>query len=222
MLEKPSIPDETLVSAVQTAFGLRVTELTFLPLGADQNTAAYRAEADSRACFLKLRSGICHEASVTLPRLMSNWGIEHLIVPLETLGGHLWAELNPVRLLFYPFITGRDGYEVALSDDQWIDLGRTMRRIHTMALPVDLRRQIRLEPDRVSLGRTILGICLPGSRPCRKPRCWWRDPGPVLGKIANGSFAMPSRVPRRWRGYEYRRCRPKTPCVTAISTRAMC
>lgn len=146
MLEKPSIPDEALVSAVQTAFGLRVTELTFLPLGADQNTAAYRAEADSRAYFLKLRSGILHEASVTLPRLMSNRGIEHLIVPLETLGGHLWAELDPFRLLLYPFITGCDGYEVALSDDQWIDLGRTMRRIHTMALPVDLRRQIRLEP----------------------------------------------------------------------------
>ncbi len=69
MLEKPSIPDEALVSAVQTAFGLRVTELTFLPLGADQNTAAYRAEADNKAYFLKLRSGICHEASVTLPRL---------------------------------------------------------------------------------------------------------------------------------------------------------
>lgn len=155
MLEKPSIPDETLVSAVQVAFGLRVTELIFLPLGADQHTAAYRVEADKQAYFLKLRSGVFHEASVTLPRHLSDRGIGHLIVPLETLAGDLWAELGPFHLILCPFITGRDGYEMPLSERQWVDFGRTVRRIHTLALPADLRRQIRSNPVETHWGTVL-------------------------------------------------------------------
>ncbi|MEZ4571753.1 MAG: hypothetical protein R2849_15745 [Thermomicrobiales bacterium] len=35
MLEKPDIPDEMIVSTLQSTFSLDVRELAFLPIGAD-------------------------------------------------------------------------------------------------------------------------------------------------------------------------------------------
>jgi hypothetical protein len=37
MLEKPALKDETVVTCLGTEFGLYVSEITFLPLGADLN-----------------------------------------------------------------------------------------------------------------------------------------------------------------------------------------
>ncbi len=45
MLEKPEIPDESIISRLQEEYGLRVAELTFLPIGADLRTAVYRVFA---------------------------------------------------------------------------------------------------------------------------------------------------------------------------------
>ena len=58
MLERPDLPDERLMGGLQAAYGLRLSQLTFLPLGADVNSAVYRAvAADGRPYFLKLRRG---------------------------------------------------------------------------------------------------------------------------------------------------------------------
>jgi spectinomycin phosphotransferase len=56
MLEKPDLPDETIISSLQSGFGLHGVQLTFLPLGADINTAVYRVNLENgTALFLKLR-----------------------------------------------------------------------------------------------------------------------------------------------------------------------
>ena len=39
MLEKPALTDECLRDCLVNAYGLTVAEITFLPLGADVNTA---------------------------------------------------------------------------------------------------------------------------------------------------------------------------------------
>ena len=49
---------EHLIIRINAAYGLAVDQLTFLPLGADQNTAVYRAgTASGTADFVKLRRG---------------------------------------------------------------------------------------------------------------------------------------------------------------------
>ena len=59
MLEKPDFQDEKIIACLQTEFGVDVAQITFLPLGADQNTAVYRVVADDATLyFLKLRSGV--------------------------------------------------------------------------------------------------------------------------------------------------------------------
>jgi len=146
MLEKPSIQDEKIIAALKEEFGLEAARLTFLPLGADLNTAVYRVVAASgTAHFLKLRGGIFDETSVTLPRFLSDQGITQIIPPLASKSGQLWASLGEFKMILYPFIEGRNGYEVDLSDRQWIDFGAAIKRIHTMDVPPSITSRIRCE-----------------------------------------------------------------------------
>ena len=69
MLEKPDLPDRIILAGLQEAYGLQAYQLTFLPLGADVNTAVYRAVArDGAAYFLKLRKVGFDPISVTVPQ----------------------------------------------------------------------------------------------------------------------------------------------------------
>src|SRR5713226_7285727 len=47
--------------------------------------------------------------------------------------------------MLYPHFDGKSGSEVALSPEQWITLGETLRAVHTVILPEDLRRRVTRE-----------------------------------------------------------------------------
>lgn len=146
MLEKPDLQDETITACLQEEFGLRAAQITFLPLGADQNTAVYRAVVDNgMPYFVKLRSGIFDEISVELPKFLSDQGVRHVIAPLTTRLGKLWASLGTFKMILYPFVDGRNGYDVTLSERHWLDFGAALKRIHTIVLPVAFSDRIRRE-----------------------------------------------------------------------------
>jgi spectinomycin phosphotransferase len=46
MLEKPDLQDEKILACLQGEYGMLAVQLAFLPLGADRDTAVYRAVAD--------------------------------------------------------------------------------------------------------------------------------------------------------------------------------
>jgi len=146
MLTAPDLPDEKITACVQDAFGLHVARIAFLPLGADMNTAVYHAvTADGTPYFVKLRRGDFDEVAVLLPKFFGDRGIEQIIVPLATQAGQLWADLGPSKVILYPFIEGRNGYEADLTDQQWVDLGAALRRIHAAELPASLASLIPRE-----------------------------------------------------------------------------
>jgi spectinomycin phosphotransferase len=146
MLEKPDLQDEKIITCLLDAYGLDAVQVTFLPLGADQNTAVYRIVAyDTKSYFLKLRSGVFDETSVALPKFLSDQGIKQIIPPLTSKTGKLWAKLNNFKVIIYPFIEGRNGYEVNLSDRHWNDFGSALKRIHTTEVPPVLLNRIRRE-----------------------------------------------------------------------------
>jgi spectinomycin phosphotransferase len=146
MLERPDVRDEQILARLAADFGLQPAALVFLPLGADPDSAAYRAEAaDGDSYFVKLRSGPFHSASVALPHYLQEQGIPHLIAPIPTRSGRLWAELPPYNLIAYPFVAGHDVYDADLADAQWLAYGATLRRIHDTALPPELLSAIREE-----------------------------------------------------------------------------
>ena len=131
MLEKPELKDEKIINCLRNDFGLSVEKLSFLPLGADLNTAVYRVVTnDKTAYFVKLRKGDFNEASVTIPNFLSDLGIKQIIPSLTTQTGQLWANLNSFKVILYPFVEGHNGFEKKLSNKQWIEFGTALKRFH--------------------------------------------------------------------------------------------
>lgn len=146
MLKRPALSDENIIVCLQAEYELLIDQLAFLPLGADQNTAVYHLVADGgKSYFLKLRAGVFNEVSVLLPKFFSDQGIAQIIPPLATGTGQLWASLDEYKTILYPYVEGRDGYEVGLADRQWLDFGAALKRIHTASVPPALVRRIPRE-----------------------------------------------------------------------------
>lgn len=136
MLEKPAVPDQLIIDFVEGEYNLRAHTLEFLPLGADVNTAVYRlVTQDERDYFLKLRKGGFDPITVRLPQYLHAQGIKAVIAPLETANRSGWALLKPYVMILYPYIDGKNGYQVGLSDSQWLEFGSALKSIHSSHVP---------------------------------------------------------------------------------------
>jgi spectinomycin phosphotransferase len=144
MLEKLNIDNELIISRLQEEYQLRVAELTFLPLGADLGTAVYRVISNNGTYFLKLRKGF-DEITVTVPLLLKSQGIQEIIVPFQTKSNRYWADFGEYKMILYPFVEGKDGFERQLTDQHRKILGAALRRIHTAQIPAELKRLIPQE-----------------------------------------------------------------------------
>jgi spectinomycin phosphotransferase len=82
---------------------------------------------------------------VALPKFLSDQGIAQILAPLTSKTGQLWASLEAFKVVLYPFVEGCNGYQVGLSDRQWLDFGAALKSIHTAVLPPALTRRIQQE-----------------------------------------------------------------------------
>jgi spectinomycin phosphotransferase len=145
MLVPPALENEKIIASLYDQYGLAAGEVTFLPLGADANTAVYRiVAADQRPYFLKLRGGF-DETSVMLPRFLHDQGIPHIIPPIPTTSGQMWGKLDAFAIILYPFIEGQNGFKANLTDEQWIEFGAAFKQIHTVSAPPELTDRIQRE-----------------------------------------------------------------------------
>src|SRR5262245_20210641 len=107
MLEKPEIQDTQILTCLRDEYGLNASQITFLPIGADVNTAVFRATTDStNAYFVKLRSGTFDEMSIVVPKLLHDQHVQSIIPPVPTRSQKLWASLGDFRVAVFPFIEG--------------------------------------------------------------------------------------------------------------------
>jgi spectinomycin phosphotransferase len=145
MREKPAISDELIISRLQEEYNLTATSLTFLPIGADVGSVAYRVVSDNgTAYFLKLRKTFM-EISVTVPLFLKSQGIQEIIAPFETKSKQGWADFGEYKMILYPFIDGKDGFEMVLSDRHKRTLGAALKKIHSAHPPLELKRHIPQE-----------------------------------------------------------------------------
>src|SRR5215207_11200613 len=145
MLTKPNIADKLIIFRLQQEYGLYVASLTFLPLGADLGTAVYRIVTnDGAAYFLKLRKGF-NEVTVTVPIFLKSQGIQEIIAPFETKSKQGWADFGEYKMILYPFIEGKNGFEMELTDHQRRTLGTALKGIHSAQTPPELKRLIPQE-----------------------------------------------------------------------------
>ncbi len=135
MFEAPDVQNARIEECLEAEYGLATTEVDFLQLGADVNSAVYRVVAAGGECyFLKLRRGDFPAETVTIPHWLSAMGMELVLSPIATRTGALWTELNGLAVVLYPFVAGRSGWEVELSPSQWKALGSAMKTLHAAAL----------------------------------------------------------------------------------------
>ena len=136
MLVKPDLADEEIVRCLCDAYGLDVKSISFLPIGADFNTAVYRAVANNQTnFFLKLRRAEFIDASVLVPKYLADSGIKQVIPPLETKTRQLWTSMPSFKATLYPYVEGRNGVETKLSEEQWMQFGTAIKKLHSTDIP---------------------------------------------------------------------------------------
>jgi spectinomycin phosphotransferase len=146
MLEKPDIKDEKIIACLLDEYGLSVVQIAFLPIGADRNTAVYRAVADDEIpYFVKLRRGVFDETTVMFPKFLNEQGIAQIIAPLGTKKGQLWVNMEAFKLILYPFVEGYGGFDVDLLDHHWVVFGKALKRVHTAVVPPEITKRIPQE-----------------------------------------------------------------------------
>lgn len=146
MLTPPALSTDTIIACVRDIYGLHIGRVAFLPIGADVNTAVYRVDAeDGTPYFLKLRGGNFDGVAVAVPAFLHAQGIRQVMAPIATATNQLWASGHGFAWILYPFLEGRDGYEAALSDAQWLALGQGLRAVHAAVLPAELAERVPRE-----------------------------------------------------------------------------
>jgi len=160
MLGKPQVADEALIACLHDHYGLHITQIAFLPLGNDVDTAVYRVAADDATpYFLKLRSDRFDATSVAVPRFLYNQGISQIVAPIETTAHQLCTRTDAFAVILFPFVAGQGGFTVPLAERQWIELGVALKGMHTAVVPPALAVSIPQEacpPCWRDLARTFL------------------------------------------------------------------
>lgn len=143
---KQALSDLAIIGCLNTNYGIEVTRLTLLPIGADMNAEVYKAQTlDQTAFFIKLKHGHNHDISVEVVELLKTAGVKEVIPPLKTVHGRPTQRIGDFTLIVYPFIEGQDGFSRNLTDDQWAELGKALRQVHEIAVPLSIQKEIRRE-----------------------------------------------------------------------------
>lgn len=78
-------------------------------------------------------------------QLLHDSHVKEIIFPVSSVDGKLIKQFNALQMIVYPFIEGFDGFQQVLTKNQWIKLGKTLKQIHTLTIPLALRKSLRTE-----------------------------------------------------------------------------
>jgi spectinomycin phosphotransferase len=138
--------DQRIIDCLNTYYGIKAATLTLLPLGADMNASVYKAQAhDQSSYFVKLKQGCHHDVSTTIVSLLHDTGIQQIIPPIKTTRGQSIQHIHNFTLIVYPFIDGQNGFIHNLTDEQWVTLGKVLKQVHKIEVPLSIQNQIRHE-----------------------------------------------------------------------------
>src|SRR5690606_41231376 len=116
MLTKPPIADAAIITHLRDAYAIDAAHLEFLPIGADADSAVYRATTrEGRAYFVKLRRGPFDDLPIRVPWFLHQHGAKHVIPPIPTRTARLWTALDGYTLAVFPVVQARRAYRGVLS-----------------------------------------------------------------------------------------------------------
>lgn len=145
-MEKQSLVEQLIINCLDTAYGIVLATLTLLPIGADRMSSVYEALAqDQTVYFIKLKQGHHHDSSVMILNFLQEAGIQQIIPPIKTIHGRSTHPLAGFTLIVYPFVKAENGFNRALTNEQWRQFGKTLRQVHALAVPESIQNKIRRE-----------------------------------------------------------------------------
>ena len=146
MRDDPGLDLDTIAACLDAQYGLRVSAITFLPLGYDLNAAVYKVIAeDGTDYFLKIRFAPVNESGLRVPWALSERGIRNVLAPLQTRSSELWCACDGRNLVLYPFIAGKDAMTSGMTDQQWRLFGSTLQVVHSSGLAEVLGDRLPVE-----------------------------------------------------------------------------
>jgi spectinomycin phosphotransferase len=131
MLHPPRVPAGQILAALAEQFDIAAPSVEFLPLGADADSAAYRAGD----WFVKLRRGPHGAVGAHVAQALFAAGIDAVVAPIHAMNGEAWAQIEHWRMLVYPFLELTPASRRTLTAAQWREFGAAMRRVHDAVLP---------------------------------------------------------------------------------------
>jgi spectinomycin phosphotransferase len=162
MRDDPGLDLDTITACLDVQYDLRVSAITFLPLGYDLGAAVYKVFAgEGTAYFLKVRFGPVDESGLMVPWALAERGIRNVLAPLQTRSGELWCSCGEWSLVLYPFIAGKNAMAVGMGDDQWREFGATLQAVHSSELAEEFRSRLSVETfalPSAALVRRILAL----------------------------------------------------------------
>lgn len=143
---KQFFSDRRIIECLNLYYGIEVATLTPLLLGADMNASTYKAQAhDQKSYFVKLKRGHEHDVGIAILALLQREGVQQIISPIKTSQGQLTQPIDAFTLIVYPFIENQNGFSQTLTDDQWLTLGKVLRKIHEVKIPQQIQSRLRKE-----------------------------------------------------------------------------
>ncbi len=139
-------PKESQITEhLKRVYGIHAVKLTHVLIGADVNARVYNGKSKDKQYFIKVKQGNYHDISFAVINLLIDSGIEQIISPIQTILGELSCFIGNHTLIVYPFVKGEDGFSRGLTDEQWVSLGRTVKHIHDIHVPLAIQKQMRQE-----------------------------------------------------------------------------
>jgi spectinomycin phosphotransferase len=138
-----------IIKALSAGFGVQVDRLTFLSLGEDARSHAYRVEAvGGSTYFLKVRSGADNPPGARVPAYLNRRGVPRVLAPLPGGDDEPFVRVGDFTVMLYPMLDAVPGAQVGLSPEQWRELGGTVKQVHTVAPVAELHQLVDRETFR--------------------------------------------------------------------------
>jgi len=138
---------DKILKLVEIEYGISVSSIEKLNIGFDQNTKVYKLYSrSSDEYFLKIRFGVFNESSLTVPLwINNNIKPKNIIDPVKTISKKNFIKLTSLYIILYPFIHGQSGWDKALTNSQFIDLGKFLYNLHSIELPNEYIKLMPIE-----------------------------------------------------------------------------
>jgi aminoglycoside phosphotransferase (APT) family kinase protein len=127
------IDPQQLTQAVNAAYGLGLTSLTFLPKGEDAYAYLGRTTHGARY-FVRaqatLRAGALESAQRVTYALHTRYGLQTVVAPLPNQAGTFTLNYGSYTVSVFPFISGRTLYDQGATDADLVQAANIMAQLH--------------------------------------------------------------------------------------------